>query len=657
MFRRPFILSIGILSAFGWLGAAALATATAPESKKGSAAEVLTVPKVIKSETNLVLVDVVVTGKKKRYLDDLKRKDFRVFDNGKEQPIVSFSRAAEIQPGAPGRRRYIVLFFDNAGLDPESKLLEHDAVSKFVAKTASPNRLMTVMDMGIGLQVAQTFTADRDLLLSALRKVDFSANQITQRGGYWSPFGAQGKLADLSLRDLLLALQDVARMLGKAPGRKTLLFFSTGFNLTSNRQIDFQDTVEALNRANVGVYPVVPTGLTSFGSFADRPGWGMYGRWGSPGSDDAVQVLYALAAGTGGFPVVDTNDLQAGMEKVSEEMNEFYLLGYVPPNPVHDGSYHTIRVKVDLPGAKIRARGGYSDTTSHDILTGKVEGKVLEAKAESLAAGDIPVSLSLPYFYLKPGVARVNLALSIPGSDIDFEKHGDHFRSQLSVLGIAYKDDGSPAARFSDTMNLDYERNQERQVAKGPFHYRESFKIAPGDYTLKLAVSAGGKKFGKYVAPLIVDPFSGKQFTLSGPAFGDGYVPSPLRHDDVDQSLITGSAPMVANGMQLVPSSSDRFKATAHPLVYVEVYDPLLKSSNPLIEILYRIVDAATKHKVYSSQVFSIGRYVQPGHPLVPVIFNLPVGSLAAGSYRMEIQARDSSGNISSVRAGDFSVE
>ena len=47
---------------------------------------------------------------------------------------------------------------------------------------------------------------------------------------------------------------------------------------------------------------------------------------------------------------------------------------------------------------------------------------MLEERAASPQTGDIPVSLSAPYFYVEPGVARVNLALSIPGSAIDFEK-------------------------------------------------------------------------------------------------------------------------------------------------------------------------------------------------------------------------------------------
>ena len=656
MFRHHLILIFGFLITVCWLGITPVRTPAAPGKEKNPAAQAVPVePGVIKAEANMVLVDVVVTDKKRNYLKDLTQKDFHVFEDGVEQPITSFSRQTNIQPGAPGRQRYMVLLFDNASLDPEGQMWERDAAYKFVEGTASPNRMMAVMDYGGGLHVAQNFTADKDLLMSAVRKVKFASLQTNPAGRTTSRLGnrtgtsgADEMMADLALRNLLRSIRDVAKMLGAAPGRKELIFLSAGFNLTSQRQSDFQNTIDALNKANIGVYPVDPSGLTS-------PGGGSARRMGS--ASEASPVLYALAAKTGGFPVVNTNDLQGGMEKASAEMDEYYLLGYVPPHPGHEGNYHRIRVKVDRGGTEVRARSGYAETRSPDILAGKAEAVALEAKVASFEAGEIPVALSAPYFYVKPGVARVNLALSIPASAVKFQKRGDNFRSQISVLGIAYRDDGSVAARFSDMSSLDYEKDEIKEVRKADLNYQTSFKIAPGEYTFKLVLSADGEKFGKYVVPLIVEPFSGKQFTLSGPAFGDRSVPSPLSSADIDQKLIEGSSPMVANGVQIIPSSKNRFNKDMQPVVYVEVYDPILESSNPQMGILYDIVDRHTHQKVYSSYTIYINENIHPGNPLVPVSFKLPMEKLPAASYQLEVWGRDSAGNITPVRTGDFSVE
>jgi hypothetical protein len=89
----------------------------------------------------------------------------------------------------------------------------------------------------------------------------------------------------------------------------------------------------------------------------------------------------------------------------------------------------------------------------------------------------------------------------------------------------------------------------------------------------------------------------------------------------------------------------------------VEIYDPILESGNPQIGILFDIVDRKTNQKVYSSNTISLNENIHPGNPLVPAIFKLPIDKLPPGDYRIEIQGRDSPGNTSPVRTGDFSVE
>ena len=154
-----------------------------------------------------------------------------------------------------------------------------------------------------------------------------------------------------------------------------------------------------------------------------------------------------------------------------------------------------------------------------------------------------------------------------------------------------------------------------------------------------------------------MDPFTGKQFTLSGPAFGDKVMASLLTGSEIDEGLVEESVPMVTNGMQLVPSSSNHFKKGGQPAVYVEVYNPLLTAGDLRMGILFDIVSQTTNKKVYSSSTLLINGFTHPGIPLVPVIFPLPIEDLPAGSYAVEIWARDSAQNVTPVRTGDFSIE
>jgi hypothetical protein len=371
------------------------------------------------------------------------------------------------------------------------------------------------------------------------------------------------------------------------------------------------------------------------------------------------QVLYALAKGTGGFEIFNTNDFLQGLQKVSKEMNAYYNVGYAPPNQTHDGSYHRIKVMVERAVVVVRYRTGYFDIKSPDLLAGKPEGKVLEDRVSSPIAGDIPVSLCAPYFYVEPGVARVNLALSVPGSTIDFDKVKGGFHSSVHVLGIAYRANGSIAARFSDTVKLDYEKkNEVKDLAKGPFDYQNTFNIAPGSYTLKLVLSTGGEKFGKYVVPLVVEPFTGTDLSLGGPALGDSFVPITQLAANMDAALLEEHTPLVFKGLELVPSTSYRFAKTSQPMVYVEVYDPALKVEPvPHVGVLFNIIDRKTNKQVFSSNTMLINEFAQPGNPLVPIGFKLPMDQLQAGDYRFEIKGRDAGGNVSTVRSTDFSIQ
>jgi VWFA-related protein len=805
MSRHHLALILGLAIALGWLG---LDSATAPAAAGGgqnpSPQAVATAPGMIKAETNLVLVDAIVTDKKGNYIKDLEQKQFHVFEDDVEQKTISFSRGADIQPNAPQQQRYMVLFFDNSTMDPGDQTRARQAAAKFVEGTASPNRMMAVVDFGGTLNVAQNFTSDGERLKRAVAGVKFSAVQANEPAGgvqLASLSGVPGSLAgsDFGARSSLMAIRQLAKLLRTVPGRKTLVLFSGGFPLTAERQSELTATVDALNKANVAVYPVDvrglvaspgnisnPSGVSGFlprASLGDadsrflhlpgllavltmpfdpepqRPGGGGGGGGsvggggggggGSHGGGGAVggggagaggaagggkggaagggagkggatgaggagkggggtpsggggspnnynantnlsvacssgnpmasqdprcitlrtlnsipdsvatnqQILYALASGTGGFPIFNTNDFLAGLQKIATEMNEYYILGYAPPSPVHDGSYHRIRVKAERSDVNIRARSGYFDIKSSDLLAGRPEEKTLEARAASPQAGDIPVSLTAPYFYVAPGIARVNLALSIPGSSIDFEKQKGNFHSQVTVLGIAYRPDGSVSARFSDVVKLDKEKKEMKEFAKSSFDYQTAFNIAPGKYTLKLVLSAGGEKFGKYEMPLVVDPFSGNEFALGGPALSNNLVPLSQLNVNMDEALLEERPPLVFKGMQVVPSANNRFAKSEQPVFYVEVYDPLLKTESPRVGILFNIVNRKTNQPAVSSNTVLVDEYVQRGNPLVQLGLKLPIDQLQAGDYRFEIRGRDSLGNASPLRSADFSIE
>jgi hypothetical protein len=376
------------------------------------------------------------------------------------------------------------------------------------------------------------------------------------------------------------------------------------------------------------------------------------------------QVLYALAAGTGGFPIFNSNDFLAGMDKIARELNEYYALGYVPPEKTAEGTCHTIKVRVEQKGTDVRSRSGYCDVRSFDLLAGKAEGRALETIAVSPQAGNVDVAVRAPYFYAAPNVARVNLVLEVPGDSLSFEKQGGQFHSDVNVLGIATREDGAVAARFSDKIPVDVDKKEMKQYAKGTFTYQNNFEIAPGKYKLKVVLSPGGQNVAKYDAPLVIDPYNGKQFDLSSVALSDKITPVSELSTSLDAALLEEKTPLVVRGQanghdadfQLTPSPTNHFDRNERVALYVEVYEPAMlgKGNETRVGVAYSVVDRKTNQQVYRSNTMVVNGFAQAGSPVIPVGVNLALDKLQAGDYRLEVSARDSAGNASPVRATDF---
>jgi VWFA-related protein len=780
MTRTNFLRTLIFLSISSGFGVHAAAAAGASGGGQ-NATDVATSPGVIKSQTNLVLVDVIATDKKGNYVSDLEMDDFRVFEDGKARSVTSFSQETNARPST---QHYMILFFDDSTMDAGDQLAARQQAAKFVEGTASLNRQIAVVDFGGTLQITQNFTSNGDLLKLAVSRAKYSAVHPNgqpvnvELAGLGAP-SLGGLESDFGVSTLLLSLRDIAKSLGDVQGRKTLILFSEGFPLTAERQSELTAAIDGLNKANVAVYPVDVRGVKTItapgmdissppgvhfgpgsesiplespfshlpgllaalddlyfpdpqhgtgggggggqgpggggggsrgggggggGGGGSNPGGGGGGKGGSggggtkggspppgntrnsnnvygnypcvtsfggsmscgrsivPSIPESVstnqQVLYALARGTGGFEIFNTNDFLEGLQKVAKEMNEYYELGYAPDDQIKDDSYHAIKVEVKRRDIKLRYRTGYVAVKNPDMLKGTPEGEELEAKLGGHASGAIPVSVSTPYFYVKPGVARINLAMSVPGSEIEFGKRKGEFHSDINVLGIAYKMDGTVAARFSDTVKLDYEKKQVSDTEKVPFTYQNTFDIAPGFYTLKLALSAGGEKFASYDTPFYVQPFTGDKLSLAGPALGDKFVPVADLSAQMDAALLEDHTPLVFRGTELLPSATCQFAHGTEPAVYVEIYDPALKEKVlPKVGVVLKIFDRKGDKQVFSSPPMLVNDDVVAGNPLVPVGFNLPISQLPAGNYRVEITALDSAGGASTVRAADFTLE
>jgi len=334
------------------------------------------------------------------------------------------------------------------------------------------------------------------------------------------------------------------------------------------------------------------------------------------------------------------------------------LLGYVPPDTA-EGSCHTLKVKLNRGGMNVRARTGYCNSRSANALEGTPVEKQLELRAHDAAAAASAAPAQAPYFYSGANVARVNLAMDIPGESFHFDKDKGKYHASLSVLGIAYKPDGTVAAKFSDQVKLDLEKDEWKEFSKGPYHYMNQFDAAPGFYKMTVVLNSGGEAYSKSEWPLKIEDYDGQHFSLGSVMISNAAqrLEAIATSADLDAVLLGDRTPLVVRGMEIKPVATNRFKRTDNVVMYSEIYEPLLLGENPPKVVFgYNLLDRATNQQVMSTGSIAATDFIQKGSPVIPVGLLVKVSDLKPGQYRLVLMALDGAGRQATNRAADFDV-
>ncbi len=630
-----------------WVGAAALAQN----------------PPVIRTESRTVLVDAIVTGKNGEFMRDLTSKDFRLWQDGKEQRITSLSLMSDSSPQPqPSGPHFLVLFFDDTRLAAQDQAVARQAASRFIDANVSPRQLIAVVSYNGSLRIAQNFTDNAGRLKDALNRVESSSSVITdnsKQGPRRS--AAPPSTENFGARNMLESLADLTRGLGVLPGRKSAVLMTGGLPSAFDLKSGVNAAIESASRSDVAIYPVnvqplhVDVDPNAGPSRSSNPLFYRFPRGGddpmevSPDPTVGEQLLVALAKGTGGDMIRDSSQLLAGLQQIGEEQREYYVLSYAPPES-KDGSCHALRVKVDRGGATVRARSDYCATKPQDLIAETDAAKDLENRAAGKDAGNLRASIQLPYFYISPGVARVHLAMELAPGALKLETQQKKLHAEINLLGIASASDGGVAARFSDTLKLDFDSEADFEKRKdAPVHYEKEFKIAPGQYNFALTFGSSGASFGKIETPLEVDAWSGAALALSGIALSR--ETHPAGDLGLVSSLVADRTPLIAEENEFVPTGSSTFAKSEAGYFYFEVND----ADPASVRVRVRVVARASAVEKWDSGLVALPPSANAGKGPIPAGASLRINTLDPGSYRLEITASDASGK-QLQRTADFEV-
>jgi hypothetical protein len=118
--------------------------------------------------------------------------------------------------------------------------------------------------------------------------------------------------------------------------------------------------------------------------------------------------------------------------------------------------------------------------------------------------------------------------------------------------------------------------------------------------------------------------------------------------------------PLIADGMQLVPSGSNHFKKSDLAAFYMELYEPLLITGDPkappVVAFQLRVLDGKTGEQKEDTGLMRVGLPAHAGSPTLPIAAKIPTASLTPGAYQVEIKAVDNAGK-EFKRTTDIQIE
>lgn len=353
------------------------------------------------------------------------------------------------------------------------------------------------------------------------------------------------------------------------------------------------------------------------------------------------------------------------------ERTFFYLIAYEPPESA-EARCHQIKVKVDRHNSSLYARNQYCNTkhSSSDPLNGTRFGKQLGDYVASDQPGKIALSLQTSVFYVNPDTAQIDIALEFPWNSLKREWNMGSLHATIGILGMAYRKDGTLAARLSDlgccpSDRPEFYRGQrpnenypDLDVDSIPARYETQIELPAGEYTLQFVLS-DGSKFGRAEALLTVDRYDGKDLAISSIALCKRFREAGAASQDAAAvALAPDLVPLVSNGMQFTLSGETRFSNGERLFAYFEVYEPRpVGHAGTTVQTRLRVVNVETGELKVDTGLRSADSSIKPGSTVMPIAEEVAVDKLPIGSYRLEVQAIDSAGKSTAWRAANFTVE
>jgi VWFA-related protein len=523
------------------------------------------------ADVDMVTIEVHALDSKGKPAHRLKKEDFRLYEDGKEQEIISFDvvrdRIKTLKSPLPLPQsedthppKTVMILFDDSTIPEMYFKTSRDIATRYVQEHMRPADLFAVACWGTSMEVLQNLTDNREEVLAAIERSAKSQNT----GGFF--------------QEMVESLEQINDSLAPLKGQKSIMIYGRLGTYTGSGLYEaYNRTLKSARKSNVLYYTVDPGAQTGDNEAepTSRSGFS------TPGGMMPV-TLRSLAAESGGSSLLNTNDINGDLDNLDRQINNYYILGFQSNSPKHDGGLRSIKVKTEAKGVSLKHRPSYQDKRPVDVLANsKQEQALLSLLASPNNAAVIPIAFRPIYFYDPPRAAKVLINSRIRVEKAIFKKKGDLIGVDLNMIGVAYSDSGSIAARFSETIPIRADANKEPALRKSSLIYRNYFKLRPGKYRLKLAISDESNNLGSSEQTLVLPALSDQGFTGSSLVVADEVSRLPDLIRSLRTQLLDTSDPLLYSGFRIEPSVLNRIQVNATAAMMFRIYS-LSEPMDPL---------------------------------------------------------------------------
>jgi VWFA-related protein len=623
-----------------------------------------------------IQIDAVVTDAAGNPVRGLTEADFEILEKGRPQPITTFEAVdipieaqlpdladADVVTNEGDGRIYLIVI---DSISVENAPLAKRELRQFFAEHFGPSDTAAIMFLDKAHSNAgQDFTSNRRLLIKG---VDSIIGDEPVVPGSASPFGQTlNPSAALLSRNRMSRLKDLTEFLNKVPGRrKAMLLVSEAIGFDANDFKDYAGTImtpaaqdahaamTAATRGNIAIYPINPAGLSP-----DSPG--VAPSVGAPPTaaelegvqaqrlmiQSATLELRTVAAATGGFALVNSNNFGDTFTRLVQENSVYYMLGFNSAQEKDDGRYVPVQVRVKRPGLKVLAKEGYiAPFKGKDSVTSPERNPgVGSALASPIPVGGVTLRAFAAPFKGKGKTASVLVALAMDPNRLGLMELPDGgLRGSIDVRMVATDVRAKVLPQIRQVGNITIPAQARGDVARDGLHLLTKTDLQPGRYQLRIAIGTA-QRGGSVIYDVEVPDYSKKDVAMSGVVLRGGNDPEGV-------FLPTGD-PLEALKVR-APTTARVFSRSDRVTAYAEIYDttggkPHTVEARAVLRSEAGEVTPIVTASRSTEELKKTGDMLRFETPL-------PLNGLSAGRYVFALEVKSSAGGDSITRTIPFRV-